>query len=146
MIIFQISLLAILTLFGADSDETTSQRLKKERAAAAEVMKALGAEFSVTESYIRRSLIETETPYGFKIRKVIAGSPAARAGWKKGDILLRWNGRPVESVRDLVGWIFFSKRGAETAFDISRRKKGFNLLDRDPWIEVKGRIEPDRPV
>lgn len=144
--IFQISLIAALTLLAANPDDSISKRLEKDRKACVELKKALGADFSVTESYFRRSIISTKTPFGFKIKSVRPGSPAARAGWKKGDILLLWNKRPVKKVSDLLRWVRGAKRGSAVIFEISRRKKKFNLLDRKPWVRIKGKIMPDQPV
>lgn len=108
--------------------------------AAPEVHEALGVKLGVIESYIRRSIISTDTPYGFIIKEVDPDTPAARAGWKKGDVLLEWDGQPVRTVAKLNQWIREAKRGSRVPFKISRRKSLAEGYSRHPWVEIEGEI------
>jgi serine protease Do len=114
---------------------------KKDPEAVIEIREALGAQLSVWESYLRRSIISTRTPYGFKISKIDPDSPASRAGWKKGDILLTWDNEPVKWAGDLSEWIRSAGPGAKVPFKIARRKKNISLFSRVPWQEIQGVIE-----
>lgn len=105
-----------------------------------EVHEALGVKLGVIESYFRRSIISTKTPYGFLIKEVDPETPAARAGWKKGDILLEWDGRPVRTVAGLNQWIQEAKRGSKVSFKISRLKSLAEGYSRHPWFKIEGEI------
>jgi serine protease Do len=49
---------------------------------------------------------------GAIVAAVFPNSPAAKAGLKSGDLILRWNDHPVKSVRDLVRKVSDTKAGA----------------------------------
>jgi C-terminal processing protease CtpA/Prc len=105
---------------GREPDE--ARRVVRERT---------GLTFSWLESLIRRSIISTDTPYGFKVNRVIPGSPAGKAGIRPGDVILEWDGRPLRSLADLRGW-FGDPEGPRT-IGIARARPG----KRAPWrIEV----------
>jgi len=69
-----------------------------------------------------------------KVTEVVAGSPAAKAGFKKGDELLTFSGQPMLSTAD-VQWVL--QNAGETATlpaQVLRGKKKLNLalhLDKD---------------
>ena len=50
-----------------------------------------------------------ETGKGLKVDKVIKDSPAEKAGIKKGDIIIRFNGRQINDIIDLKIELFFSQ-------------------------------------
>jgi S1-C subfamily serine protease len=106
------------------------------------IRNATGLRFRVIESVIRRNIISTSTPYGYKIRSVDADSPAARAGLKKGDVLLTWDGQPIKSRKDLRNWIDAAEANAEIPIHYARLKANRNALDRHPWQEHEGVITP----
>jgi len=135
------SMLLILFIFIASAPGPVGPDIRADHEAVPKVQEVLGAKLSVTESYIRRSIISTRTPYGFKIASVEKDSPADRAGWKNGDILLAWNGKPIESVAELLKWIRSAKPGVEVPFKISRRKAKLLELSRDPWEDIAGTIK-----
>ena len=138
----QLSLLFFLVCLIAPPSEPASKRsLAKDRAAAPAVRESIGADLKVTESYVRRSIIRTKTPYGFLIRKVDRDSPAARAGLKSGDILMKWDGRPVKSVEELLEWIRAAKSGETIVVQIARKKTKVGIWSRHPWEDLELRIK-----
>jgi membrane-associated protease RseP (regulator of RpoE activity) len=104
------------------------------------IRNATGLRFRVVESVIRRNIISTRSPYGYKIRSVDADSPASRAGLKKGDVLLEWDSQPIKSRKDLAKWIDDAERGAAIAIKYARLKDRRSALDRRPWVEHEGTI------
>ncbi len=113
-----------------------------EQAAASAIQKSLGVEFAVAESKLRRSIIRTKTPYGFKMSKVEKDSPAAAAGWKDGDVLLEWNGQPIKTLTDFDTAIKKLKKGEAGKFKLARLKKDEPILSRQPWEYVEGHVVP----
>ena len=136
---------ALAVLVGAlslgSADESVFQRMEKDRAAVAEVRESIGAELAVTESYVRRSVISTRTPYGFKVKDVAPRTPAARAEIVAGDLLLEWGGKPIVSVAELREWIAAAEPGSTVTVTIARKKKNVGLLSRHPWEAVEAKIE-----
>jgi serine protease Do len=130
-------LAALLALAAPPDDASLRERLAKDRAAVAAVRDAIGVELAVTESYVRRSIIRTRTPYGFKVRSVARHGIAARAGLEPGHILMEWDGKPIESVAKLLEWIRGTKRGTEVTVSAARRKRRASLFDRQPWETVE---------
>jgi hypothetical protein len=123
-----------------EKDESVLKRMERDCLAAPEVRKAIGVELSVVGSYFRRSITSTKTPYGFRMAKVAAGTPAARAGWKAGDILLTWGGNKVESVATLLEWIGAAEPGVDLPVEISRLKSDVPLFSRTPWKTIETAI------
>ncbi len=111
-----------------------------EQMAASAIHKSLGVEFAVAESKIRRSIIRTKTPYGFKMSKVEKDSPAATAGWKEGDVLLEWNSQPIKALTDLDTAITKLKKGEAGKFKLARLKKDEPIWSRQPWQHVEGQV------
>lgn len=110
-----------------------------EKRAAQSIQKNLGVEFSVLESKLRRSIIRTKTPYGFKIKSIQAKSVAATAGWQAGDVLLEWNGVPIKNLSDLDDGL--QKAGDTATFKLARYKKNQPAMSRQPWEDVEGKIK-----
>lgn len=101
-----------------------------------------GIEFSVLESYVRRSIASgSKTRYGFKVRRVVEGSPAAKAGLRKGDILMEWDGKPIRRLAKLHEWMSSAKKdGKEHEVRYSRLKRT-SILDRKPWKSFDSKIK-----
>jgi S1-C subfamily serine protease len=108
----------------------------------------LGLELAVTESRIRRRIISTRTPYGFLISRVRSGSPAARAGLQKGDILLEWDGAPIREVEELAeaARLARSKDGsAPVQYARKRPNVPLTFPATDPWETRRTRIRLPPP-
>lgn len=101
---------------------------------------ATGITFSVIESYIRRRIISTDTPYGLKIRRVEPDSPAATAGLRRGDVLMTWDEKPVVSPRELAGWIAQPPEGRVVKITFARLRADRSILSRHPWRTHEGTI------
>lgn len=111
-----------------------------EQQAATAIKESLGVEFSVLESKIRRSIIRTKTPYGFKISKVEKDSVADKAGWKAGDILLEFNEKPLKTLGDLNNGIQKARADGSGKYKLSRYKKNVPITSRQPWETVEGKV------
>jgi serine protease Do len=61
--------------------------------------------------------------HGALVADVTEDSPAARAGFKSGDVVLSWNGREVESSRDLARFVAESKVGEPVKAKVWRDHK-----------------------
>lgn len=114
------------------------------------VQAATGLRFAVFESKLRRNIISTDTPYGFKVKRVADDSPADRAGIARGWLLMKWAGHPVYQVDELDSWLWELPAGAEVEVEYTRRKK-VSILSRKPWEDGKvtvkiGRVHPLRAV
>ncbi|MCA8950785.1 MAG: PDZ domain-containing protein [Planctomycetes bacterium] len=97
----------------------------------------LGIEFAVLASKIRRSIISTDTPYGFAVAKVAKGSLAADAGIAHGTIVLEVDGVPLREVDELDAVLAEAEPGQKVTLLCSSRKKVRRLFDRKPWVEKK---------
>lgn len=112
-----------------------------EQQAAQAIQKQLGVEFAVAESKIRRSIIRTKTPYGFKIKSIEPNSTASQAGWQVDDILMEWNATPIKNLTDLEEGLKKSAGDATANYKLSRYKKNQPALSRQPWEDVAGKIK-----
>jgi membrane-associated protease RseP (regulator of RpoE activity) len=110
-------------------------------ASAVMVRRATGLTFSVLESYLRRRIISTDTPYGLKIRSVADGSPAARAGLASGDVLLSWDGRPIRTPRQLARLIHAAEPGTTVTVVSARLRADRSIWSRHPWEEREATME-----
>lgn len=108
------------------------------RTAGQTIRDATGLRFKTVESIIRRNIISTSTPYGFKIKSVDADSPAARAGLRKGDVLLEWDAKPIKSRTEFSQWLDDAERGKPVAIRYARLKSDRTLGSRRPWKEIEG--------
>jgi len=64
---------------------------------------------------------------GILVSKVIEKSPADKAGVKEYDVIVSFNGKPVESARELQNIVALSKIGAKIPVSIIRDGKTINL-------------------
>ena len=65
------------------------------------------------------------------VEAVVPGSPASKAGIKKGDIITQVDGKTVKDIYDLKLELFFIKRGERVTIGIKRKNKkgGFRNLE-----------------
>ncbi|MDI9332883.1 MAG: Do family serine endopeptidase [Cytophagales bacterium] len=76
---------------------------------------------------------------GALVGRVIESTPAAKAGIEPGDIILKFDGKPIEKSSDLPRAVGNTKPGTTTAVHIYRRGKNLELS-----ITV-AEMEPDEP-
>lgn len=69
-----------------------------------------------------------DRPRGALIAQVQADSPAARAGLQAADVILVFNGKPVENSGDLPRMVGMAKPGAKIPLQVWRRGKAQELL------------------
>ena len=77
---------------------------------------------------------------GALVRGVESGSPAEKAGIEAGDIIVRYDGKPVDKVADLPRLVGNTKPGTRTGITVFRRG-----ATRDLTITI-GEVEPDEKV
>lgn len=77
---------------------------------------------------------------GALVTGVEAGSPADKAGVEAGDIITRFDGKPIEKVADLPRLVGNTKPGTKSAMTVFRRG-----ATRDLAITI-AEIEPDKPA
>ena len=75
---------------------------------------------------------------GAQVRNVEAGSPAEKAGVEAGDIILRFDGKPIERASDLPRLVGNTKPGSRSTMTIFRRGGQKDLS------VVVAEVEPDR--
>jgi serine protease Do len=68
-----------------------------------------------------------DSPTGAMVEQVIADSPAARAGLLKGDIILSFDGKTVEELRDLPRIVAETNPESATSVVVMRRGKEVTL-------------------
>lgn len=76
---------------------------------------------------------------GALVRSVESGSPADKAGIEAGDIILRFDGKPIERPTDLPRMVGNTKPGTRSAVTVFRRGN-----NRDLQIQV-AELEPEQP-
>lgn len=64
---------------------------------------------------------------GALVNQVLVDSPAARAGLKRGDVMLQFNGKPVRGVRELQLLVASTPVGAVVSMDLLRDGKPLTL-------------------
>jgi len=105
------------------------------------VREKTGLSFAWLESLVRRSIISTDTPYGFKVNRVIPGSPAGRAGIRPGDVILEWDGRPLRSLTKLRHRLRRTPPGTRVAVHVARKIRRTGLFPRNPWRQFDATFE-----
>jgi serine protease Do len=88
-----------------------------------------------------------DRPRGARIHSVERNSPAARAGLKVGDVVLRYNGKDVYNINHLINLVSQSPIGQEAEVELWRNQKPLTLrvpvADQD---EVLNLIPPARQL
>ena len=116
-----------------------------DESSSATIKRITGLQLAVVESYIRRNITSSKTRHGFKVRSVAPGSIAAKAGVKKGDILLLWHEKKVKRVKALAKWaLAMQDNSTAVEIEVARRRKRVSLLSRKPWEHLKLTLSPRR--
>jgi len=76
---------------------------------------------------LREALGVPEERSGVLISSVVKGSPAEKAGIKKGDIVVSYDGKPVESASQLRNLVAFSSFGRKIPLTVWREGKTIDL-------------------
>jgi Do/DeqQ family serine protease len=98
----------------------------------------------VEPSDLSAELAETfdvKTRQGVIITGVLQNGPAAQAGIRPGDVILRIAGQPVTDVTQLLSQVASLKPGAPARFSIERRNQPLEL-DVTPGVRPRPRINP----
>lgn len=67
--------------------------------------------------------IQAKESDGCLVTRVLDGAPAAEAGLKGGDVIVAWNGQPVQSVSGLLARLWAAKPGQEVKITFRRDGK-----------------------
>lgn len=84
-----------------------------------------------------------EKPMGVLVRDVALGGPSDKAGFRRGDLIVRFNGQDVESFEGLVGLVKKLEANAQVPVTIMRRGRTSELTLTtggwpDGWRIAKG--------
>ena len=86
-----------------------------------------------------------EKPRGALVSAVMPDSPAARAGVKTGDVIVRWADEAVKDVRDLVRKVAFTKAGRSVTVVIWRQgaRKSLSVLVAESGTQqISASVDP----
>ena len=99
----------------------------------------LGVKIQTVPEQIAKSL-NAEPDKGAYVSNVSPKSPAAAAGIKAGDVIVQFDGKPVNAMRDLPRLVANTSVGRTVSVEIIRDKKTMN-------VSVKiGRLVEDEPI
>jgi serine protease Do len=98
----------------------------------------LGVQIDQVSKEVAESLGLTKTQ-GALVRGVEQGSPAEKAGLEPGDIILKFDGKPIEKSSDLPRMVGNTKPGTKSAIQVWRRG---SLIDKQIMV---GEFEPEAP-
>ncbi len=88
---------------------------------AASVAAQLASRGSVSHGWLGiEGITAPDPPGGVQVTSVTPGSAAAQSGMQKGDDIVSVDGRPVASMSDLQGMLYFSRPGASMAVGLVR--------------------------
>ena len=99
----------------------------------------LGVQIDQVSKEVAESLGLTKTQ-GALVRGVEQGSPAEKAGLEPGDIILKFDGKPIEKSSDLPRMVGNTKPGTKSTIQVWRRG---SLVDKQITV---GEFEPEAPA
>lgn len=126
---------------------STADRVVKQLLAEGRVTRGwLGVQVQPMDRDLARSL-GLSKPTGALVASVIPGSPAADAGVRQGDLILRVNGEEVENQGDLTRKVAAAPVGAPARFDIQRDGRRQTLTvrlgERPSQQQLAGNAQPE---
>ena len=89
----------------------------------------------------------SQTRGGYRLAGVKPGSPAARAGLRRGDLMIAFGGRPLDTFRDYVAALFAHKPGQVVAVEVVREGRRMEVeveLGTAPPRGAGGKVHPGR--
>jgi serine protease Do len=92
--------------------------------------KVAHARLGVTVQEVNQSLAESfklKQPEGALVSSVVPGSAAAKAGIQQGDVILKYNGKPISESSDLPALVGMAKPGDKATLEVWRRGKSIEL-------------------
>lgn len=92
--------------------------------------KVAHARLGVTVQEVNQSLAESfklDQPEGALVSSVMPGSAAAKAGVQQGDVILKYNGRPINVSGDLPALVGMAKPGDTATLEVWRAGKKLEL-------------------
>lgn len=170
LILFAIALLSVGAMASADNQKDKAEGQQKEKPADEAVIvdafpftiqigggSYLGVYLEDISSERARSLNLREER-GALVMKVSEGSPAEKAGLKENDVIVSFNGRPIESVRELQRVLSETPEGRTVQLEVvregsrqklsatlSRRTSRSSLLDQERMRERMNRLRKGVP-
>ena len=99
----------------------------------------LGVQIDQVSKEVAESLGLAKTQ-GALVRGVEQGSPAEKAGLEPGDIILKFDGKPIEKSSDLPRMVGNTKPGTKSTIQVWRRG---SLVDKQITV---GEFEPEAPA
>ena len=98
----------------------------------------------------RAKALGLDKPHGVEVTQVVAGSPAAKAGFKAADVVLDFNGLAVEREEQLSRLVINTPAGRQVKMSVWRSGAVFTLAptveafvrDPDSWPSPINEIEP----
>ena len=83
---------------------------------------------------------------GVLVRSVVKSSPAEKAGMKAGDVILKIDGTPVASPREISSLMRSSRSKKTNVITLSRSKKELTLEVKKPERSSLWRAMPDEAL
>lgn len=106
---------------------TAKEAYEKIRANAQPVRGYLGVSLGALTPGIARLQLPADHSSGAVVAAVTGGSPAEKAGIEPGDVIVEWNGQPIDEDRELQLIIARSKVGAKVPVKLYRNGKAVSL-------------------
>jgi S1-C subfamily serine protease len=88
---------------------------------------------------------EPQTDKGILVQDVTPNSPAAKAGLKSGDVIVKWNGKPVPEVKEFLRGIAAQKPGDKVELQVLRDGKEQTLTATLAERPAAGGVPPIAP-
>ena len=105
----------------------------------------LGVTIQTIDATMAKAL-KLPRPGGVIVASVVPDSPADKAGFKRGDIILEMNGKPIKGATELSIKVAKTAPGTKVSFTVLRGKKKLTLtarLEELPGEEVSAKPSPE---